>query len=213
MTTNKNEKITVLTREEMFAKNCKIFDLRREYPGYDGEVFWAIATSYTNADLHAFYSDLIKPYEPFMQLSAKEGQAFRDFTNNEDKHQKRRMRSVDIFGYDDEQSPQFHGELCSFDEYFSENEGKKQEYQLDVQLAFLRKGVAQLSEIQRRRLKAFYFEGKTSRAIAKEEDINYSAVDKSISQALKKIKNYFQKMGVQNPTFVQMSEGVNSYSE
>lgn len=195
MTTNK-EIITVLTREEMFAKNCKIFDLRREYPGYDGKIFWAIATSYSNNELQAFYSDLIKPYEPFMLLSAEEGQAYRDFIINEDKYQKRRIRSVDIFGYDDDLSSQFHKELCVYDEMsFEQEERIVEEKHKDWQITMVRKGIDQLTETQKRRVKAVFFENKTLREVADEEGVNFSKIDKSVKQALKKLKKFLETGG------------------
>ena len=205
--------INISALDEQFNTQCKVINLKYEYGVGVTEPQWAIISSLTEIEIKNTFPEQASRYAPFVVLTPMMGKTMQKYTQNEDKHRKRKLRSDDIYGYDDEQSPQFHGELCCFDEYFCENERNEQEHQSGIQLKILRKGIDQLSEIQRRRLKAFYFEGKTSRAIAKEEGINYSAVDKSITQALKKIKKYFQKMGVQNPAFVQMSEGVNSYSE
>ena len=194
--TKKKEIITVLTREEMFAKNCKVFDLRREYLGYEGDIFWVIATSYSNDELCALYSDLIKPYEPYMLLSAEEGQAYRDFLINEDKHQKRRIRSVDIFGYDDDLSSQFHKELCVYDEMsFEQEERIVEEKHKDWQITMVCKGIDQLTETQKRRVKAVFFENKTLREVADEEGVNFSKIDKSVKQALKKLKKFLETGG------------------
>ena len=194
--TIKREMITVLTREEMFAKNCKIFDLRREYPRYEGDISWVIATSYSNDELCVLYSDLIKPYEPFMLLSAEEGQAYRDFIINEDKYQKRRIRSVDIFGYDDDLSSQFHKELCVYDEMsFEQEERIVEEKHKDWQITMVRKGIDQLTETQKRRVNAVFFENKTLREVADEEGVNFSKIDKSVKQALKKLKKFLETGG------------------
>ncbi|MCB6570578.1 sigma-70 family RNA polymerase sigma factor [Eubacterium limosum] len=205
--------INISVLDEQFNTQCKVISLKYEY-GIDSSLpQWAIISSLTENEIMNAFPEQASRYAPFVTLTPMMGKVMQKYTQNEDKHRKRKLRSIDIYGYDDEISSQFHGELCSFDEYFSENEKNEQESQSNLQLMILRKGIDQLSEIQKRRLKAAYFEGKTSREIAKEEGVNYSAVDKSIMQALKKIRKYFQKMGVQNPTFVQMSEGVNSYSE
>lgn len=203
MTTNNTSAL-----DEQFNMQCKVISLKYEY-GIDSSLpQWAIISSLTENEIMNLFPKQASRYAPFVALTPMMGKAMQKYTQNEDKHRKRKLRSIDIYGYDDELSPQFHGELCCVDEFFSENERVEQEIQYNLQLATLRKGIDQLSEIQKRRLKAVYFEGKTSREIAKEEGVNYSAVDKSIMQALKKIRKYFQKMGVQNPTFVQMSEGV-----
>ncbi|MDD3489443.1 MAG: sigma factor-like helix-turn-helix DNA-binding protein [Paludibacter sp.] len=201
-----NVNISVL--EEQFKTQCKVISLKYEY-GIDSSLpQWAIISSLTEDEIKSTFPEQASRYAPFIVLTPMMGKALQKYTKNEDKHRKRRLRSIDIYGYDDEISPKFHRELSLSNEFFFENERTKQEQQSDLQLATLREGIDQLSEIQKRRLKAAYFEGKTSREIAKEEGVNYSAVDKSIMQAFKKIRKYFQEMGVQNPTFVQMSEGV-----
>ena len=98
-------------------------------------------------------------------------------------------RSVDIFGYDDELSAQFHKELCSYDEALEEINEQMERAELQKrQIAALKEGIDTLTEIQKRRLVAAFFRGKTSREIAEDENVNYSAIDKSLSQSLKKLK-------------------------
>ena len=61
----------------------------------------------------------------------------------------------------------------------------------DIEILY--KGLDTLSEKQRERLVQHFIYGKNSRTIAKEEGVNYSAVDKSIEAGLKALRLYFSK--------------------
>lgn len=107
-------------------------------------------------------------------------------------------RKMDIFGYDDELFSQFHNELlCYYDDPEITREQIKKEQLREKQIAVLKEGIDSLTETQKRRVIAVYFKGKTSREVAKDEGVNYSAVDKSISQSLKKLK-FFWEIGCAN---------------
>jgi RNA polymerase sigma factor (sigma-70 family) len=49
-----------------------------------------------------------------------------------------------------------------------------------------------LTETQKRRFVAHYIDGKTFRAIASEEGVNHTKIQKSIEQARKKLKKFFK---------------------
>ena len=49
-----------------------------------------------------------------------------------------------------------------------------------------------LTETQKRRFVAHYIDGKTFRAIANEEGVNHTKIQKSIEQARKKLKKFFK---------------------
>ena len=57
----------------------------------------------------------------------------------------------------------------------------------------LHRAVAQLPEIQRRRVLLYYFGGYTYEQIAQMEGCKYPAIIKSVSAAEKNIKKYFSK--------------------
>jgi len=52
--------------------------------------------------------------------------------------------------------------------------------------------IAQLPEIQRRRLRAYFYEGLTYQEIAAREGVDHRAVMRSVSSAIKKLKKYFE---------------------
>lgn len=57
----------------------------------------------------------------------------------------------------------------------------------------LHKAIAQLPEIQRKRVLLYYFEGYTYEQIAQMEGCKYPAIIKSVMTAEKNIKKYFSK--------------------
>lgn len=191
-----NREFTATEQEELFAIDCKPINLRYEYTGYTGTEKYGIITELTEKELYEKYGAIIGGYEPFILLSASYGEVLNDFRRNEDKHGKRAVNNTDCFGYDDGTSPLFHSELCCYDktEDDEEDEQKKEENK-KRQLLLLEEALTELTEIQRRRIKAAFFDGKTRREIAAEEGVNYSKIDKSIVQALKKMKKFFEKRG------------------
>jgi RNA polymerase sigma-70 factor (ECF subfamily) len=56
----------------------------------------------------------------------------------------------------------------------------------------LPEALAALSEIQRRRVTAYYYEGLSYREIAVREGVNHTKIAKSIDAALKKLKSFYE---------------------
>lgn len=59
--------------------------------------------------------------------------------------------------------------------------------------ARLHEAVGKLTEVQRRRLCLYYFDGLSYRQIARLEGVTHRAVIGTIAQALKQLKTFFQK--------------------
>ena len=59
----------------------------------------------------------------------------------------------------------------------------------------MKNGIDTLTPVQKRRLVAVYFKGKTTREVAQEEGVHHSKIDKSIAQSLKKLKNFLKTGG------------------
>ena len=115
MTTNNTSAL-----DEQFNMQCKVISLKYEY-GIDSSLpQWAIISALTENEIMNLFPKQASRYAPFVALTPMMGKAMQKYTQNEDKHRKRKLRSIDIYGYDDELSPQFHGELCCVDEFFSE---------------------------------------------------------------------------------------------
>ena len=90
-------KLTLTEQEELFAKDCKLINLKYEYNGYTGDEKWAIITELSVKELWEKYPLVIERYSPFVHLSIAQGEVIDDANRNEDKYAKRSSRTLDCF--------------------------------------------------------------------------------------------------------------------
>ena len=178
-------KLTLTEQEELFVKDCKLINLKYEYNGYTGDERWAIITELSVKELWEKYPLVIERYSPFVHLSIAQGEVIDDANRNEDKYAKRSSRTLDCYGYDDEMSSQFHKELAiMFDDPFERAEEERLELEREelrqCEIRKARIALSMLQPLQRERLMKNVCCGLSSRAIAKQEGVYYSSVDKSI---------------------------------
>jgi hypothetical protein len=192
-------KLTLTEQEELFAKDCKLINLRYEYTNYTGKEKWAVVTELTEKELREKYPDIIKRYTPFVLLSMAQGEVINEADRNDDKYEKRAKRTLDVYGYEDDISEQFHRELITpFADPFEQAEEERLEIEREqlrrMEIAKVRKVLAMMKPIQKERLCKVVLLGLSSRKIAQEEGINYNAVDKSIKAAKKNFKKYYENL-------------------
>lgn len=190
-------KLTLTEQEELFAKDCKLINLRYEYTNYTGKEKWAVVTELTEKKLRKKYPDIIKRYTPFVLLSMAQGEVINESDRNDDKYEKRAKRTLDVYGYEDDISEQFHRELITpFADPFEQAEEEQLEIEKEqlrrMEIAKVRKVLEMMKPIQKERLCKVVLMGLSSRKIAQEEGVNYSAVDKSIAAAIKNFKKYYE---------------------
>lgn len=192
-------KLTLTEQEELFAKDCKLINLRYEYTNYTGKEKWAVVTELTEKKLRKKYPDIIKRYTPFVLLSMAQGEVINEADRNDDKYEKRAKRTLDVYGYEDDISEQFHRELITpFADPFEQAEEEHLEIEKEqlrrMEIAKVRKVLEMMKPIQKERLCKLVLMGLSSRKIAQEEGVNYSAVDKSIAAAIKNFKKYYENL-------------------
>lgn len=192
-------KLTLTEQEELFAKDCKLINLRYEYTNYTGKEKWAVVTELTEKELRKKYPDIIKRYTPFVLLSMAQGEVINEADRNDDKYEKRAKRTLDVYGYEDDISEQFHRELITpFADPFEQAEEERLEIEKEqlrrMEIAKVRKVFEMMKPIQKERLCKVVLLGLSSRKIAQEEGVNYSAVDKSIAAAIKNFKKYYENL-------------------
>lgn len=192
-------KLTLTEQEELFAKDCKLINLRYEYTNYTGKEKWAVVTELTEKELREKYPDIIKRYTPFVLLSMAQGEVINEADRNDDKYEKRAKRTLDVYGYEDDISEQFHRELITpFADPFEQAEEEHLEIEKEqlrrMEIAKVRKVLEMMKPIQKERLCKVVLMGLSSRKIAQEEGVNYSAVDKSIAAAIKNFKKYYENL-------------------
>ena len=192
-------KLTLTEQEELFAKDCKLINLRYEYTNYTGKEKWAVVTELTEKELRKKYPDIIKRYTPFVLLSMAQGEVINEADRNDDKYEKRAKRTLDVYGYEDDISEQFHRELITpFADPFEQAEEERLEIEKEqlrrMEIEKVRKVLAMMKPIQKERLCKVVLLGLSSRKIAQEEGINYNAVDKSIKAAKKNFKKNYENL-------------------
>ena len=183
-------KLTLTEQEDLFAKDCKLINLQYEYSGYTGTEKWAIVTELSENELKFKYPDVIRRYTPFVLLSVAQGEVITEYQNAEAKEQMRKLRFGHPFDINDGEFEEHHPELSAEDDIV-EQLCLKEEKQC------IKRAIDKLTDTQKRRVIAYFFENKSSRKIAIEEGVNYSKIEKSINLALKKLKNILSE-GVQN---------------
>lgn len=137
----------------------------------------------TRKKLYIKYSEQIAKYHPYIILSSLFGQVRDDFIRNENKHHMRAVRNGHAFDFS-EKIEEHHVEISSNtfeDDVIASDE-----------ICRMKEALSRLKPIQRDRLIKFFFKEKSSRTIAKEEGVAYSAVDKSIAIAIKNLKKLLE---------------------
>jgi hypothetical protein len=94
-------KLTLTEQEELFAKDCKLINLRYEYKGYTGTEKWAIVTELTEEELLVKYPDVIRQYTPFILLSMAQGEVITEYQNYEARERMRKLLFVHPFDIND----------------------------------------------------------------------------------------------------------------
>jgi len=146
-----------------------ILDLTREYPGYTGEVRWAVVSDIAEDDL--MQREELAAYRPFVVLTWEQSQAITDFGRNRRKHRDRNQRSIDLDAV--QVNPASDPVLDQV--MYSEQ---------------VRHALEQLTDVQRRRLE-LHLAGYTCREIAMKEGVEFPTVAQSIEAAKKNLKKIF----------------------
>lgn len=165
----------------MFTGELRLINLKYEYEEYIGTEKWAIVTSLSEKELLEKYADIVKSHSPYILLTIEQGNAIAEYKKNEAKHRMRSIRKGHAFDVNDGNFEEHHPEVAVCEDPIE---------QIDTQdkIQRLRDMLSSLPEVQKKRLIKHFFYGNSSREIAKEEGINYSAVDKSIALGIKNLR-------------------------
>ena len=175
-------KLTLTEQEELFARDCKLINLKYEYNGYTGKEKWAIITELEEVDLMIKYPDIIGRYLPFVLLSVAQGEVITEYKNNEARERMRQLRYGCYFDINDADFDEHHVETAveSIEDYICSME----------ETQHLLMAISNLSETQKRRVFKYYFYDKSLAEIADEEGIDFTSVRESVNSAIKKIKKF-----------------------
>jgi len=146
-------------RKEEFNRECKTINLRFEYPNYTGSERYAIVTALSEKELLERYGDVIRRYySPYLLLSEEHNKAIVEYQNIEAKYRMRNLRCGHAFDINDGEFEEHHPELA-----FEEDIVEKIDLKDNIEK--LRRILKGLQEIQKRRIIAHFFYGKSFREI------------------------------------------------
>lgn len=174
------DKLDVL--KEAFQNECKVINLKYEYEEYSGKEQWAVISELTEEEILEKYKPLVQEYIPFLVLPPMYGEVRQQFRRNENKHY---MIMVRGHIYSLEEDLEEHHLEAAVEDCAAQVFAKEQSRELW-------KAINSLNEIQRKRLIAYYFEGKTYREIADEEGVDHKAVVRSVAIALKNLRIFLE---------------------
>lgn len=178
------------TRLDQFKQDCKIINLKYEYPGYKGDIYWAVVSNLTEKELLAKYPEIMQIYVPFIWLSSMHYEVFKESERNNKKHKMREIRHFDVHGYHDDISSMYHPELVI--DCFEEE--RENEFEANT----LKAAIQKLKPKQRERIIKTFFEGKSRRQIAAEEGVALGSVENSILSALCNLRILMSEEGDNN---------------
>lgn len=158
----------------------EVINLGYEYPGMTGGVKWAVVTDLDQATLMEKYGKELSPYAPFVLMTMEQGEAFREYDRNENKHDMRSIRHHDLFGYEEGLTEYFHS-------VFS-NDEPEDAVIARAEREKIREALDKLPPVQRRRCILYFYHGLDEKEIAKAEGVTQQMVSKSLDQAMKNLK-------------------------
>ena len=177
-------KLTLTEQEELFARDCKLINLKYEYTGYTGKEKWAIVTEMAEEELWVKYPDVIRRNTPYLLLSVAQGAVITEYQNNEAKERMRKILFGHAFDINDGEFEEHHPELAV-------DIDPLEEIMLQDNIEKLRIVLCYLSETQKRRVIQYFFYNKTLEKIADEEGVDFTSVRESIYSAIKKLRKFF----------------------
>lgn len=169
--------------KEEFQNECKVINLKYEYEEYIGKERWAIISELSEEEILEKYKPFVQEYIPFLVLPPIYGEVRQQFRRNENKHYMRMVRGH--FYSLEEDLEEHHPEIAVEDciaQIFAQEQSRE-----------LWEAINSLNEKQRKRLIAYYFEGKTYREIADEEGVDHKAIIRSVEIALKNLRIFLEE--------------------
>lgn len=170
-----------------FEEDCKIINLKYEYPGYIGEAKFGVITALSEDELEQRHSDRLGEYRPYIILSPAFGEIRAEFVRNEKKHAMRQRRSENLFGYDE--NTELLNPECQVQDYLTEMITRSDEEHEKKQLLM---ALDTLTDVERSRIVQHFGLGLSEREIADKERKSKNAVHLSLCSGMKKLKEFFK---------------------
>ena len=69
-------------KKEAFKRDCRIVNMKMEYPGYTGEIMWMVVSDLTEEEIISRYPVEIKPFLPFIYMTREMFEPVVDWDRN-----------------------------------------------------------------------------------------------------------------------------------
>ena len=161
-----------------FEKDCKIIDLQKEYPQYQGTVKYAVISRLTEDELIRCYGQVLVQYQPYFVLSNDIGDVFHKYWKNENKYRMRYIRNTDGQGYREGTTEQYISELK---DKFSEEQ---------ILSEYVKSLLETLTPLEQERLIKRFYQERTLQDIADDYGCSARAIKYCIDFAIKKLKEF-----------------------
>ena len=172
--------ISRLNNYDEFISCCTYLDANKEYPGWTGKEKYIISTDLERDELEKRFPEITLALSPYVLIKNCHMDVIREYHRNERKHKMRGYRNSSKFSYDSI-TEEHHPELvdCTCEERM-------------VDTSLLEEALTKLSEVQRRRIVLYFYEGYSIPEIAESEKVSKMSVDESIKTGLTKLKEMLQ---------------------
>ena len=161
-----------------FKKDCKIIDLQKEYPQYQGTVKYAVISRLTEDELIRCYGQVLVQYQPYFVLSNDIGDVFHKYWKNENKYRMRYIRNTDGQGYREGTTEQYISELK---DKFSEEQ---------ILSEYVKSLLETLTPLEQERLIKRFYQERTLQDIADDYGCSARAIKYCIDFAINKLKEF-----------------------
>ena len=149
-------------------------DIRREYPGFEGNARWILITDLSEEELKRKFPQEMKAMYPYVILKRRCAQPITAYVRNESKFKKRYMSNTLLMGNMRELNGLLYRDTgCS---------------ECDDRHDVLMSALYELTDMQRHRMIEHFFYEKPVRVIAAEEHVGRSSVQESLSAGLEKMR-------------------------
>ncbi len=172
--------MTDTTTNNTFKRDCRIVNMKHEYPGYSGKEQWIIVSALSETAIMAQYAEEVKPYCPFIHMTPELFAPIVESHSNDRKHEIRAAKYGDAYSYEDDLFESFHPELV--EDPFAEPDWTS-----------LYDALNHITAVQYSRIQKRYFQKMNMVEIAKEEGTTKQAIEKSIRTALETMKKYLKQ--------------------
>ena len=173
------------------------------YSDFQGKEKWIIVTDLEPEILIGRYTETMKMFSPFILMTTLQWEVIEESCREEERRRKERARhEVALPGKTEEQEAIMPAEKSEMDKF---------EDKLDRIL--IRKMLDILTPAQKRRLRMFYFEGRSYQEIAVSEGVTRQSVKLSVKAGLRRLRAYFGRCEDGSPERRDDLEEENTVSE